>query len=91
MGPFWLERYIYRHLPAPLTERGGNQEQGYPWRIGQGRIFRVPFTRQAIAIGRWTGEQPHENVEGIPSLTFQPLEHPEDYFHVQDEDSRPVL
>jgi len=88
--PLWGERFVYRRLPAPLTERGGGQEEVYPWRTGVCQFFRLPFTRQAIAIGRWTGEQPRENVDGIPSLMLRPLDHPEDYFHVQNEDSRPV-
>lgn len=85
---WWWEPVTYRRLPAPLTERGTGLESGYPWRTGTCRIFRVPFTRKGIAIGRWTGEQPRENVDGIPSLTFQPLEHPEDYFHVGQEPDR---
>lgn len=84
-----LERFVYHRLPAPLTERGESLESGFPWRKGTCRFFRLPFTRQAIAVGRWTGEQPRENVEGIPSLTFRQLEHPEDYFHVDKAQARP--
>lgn len=86
LTPFWWELFSYRHRPAPLTERGVGLEPGFPWRKGECRLFRLPFSRQGIAFGRWTGEQPHENVDGVPSLTFRPLEHPEDYFHAVEQD-----
>jgi hypothetical protein len=78
---FYWERFRYSRLPAPLTERAAGLEECYPWRTGNCRIFRLPYSRWAIAVGRWTGQQAHENVDGIPSLTFRPLDHPEDYFH----------
>jgi hypothetical protein len=84
---FWWQKLAYPRRKVPLTEVGETQEQGFPWRIGKCRVFRLPFSRHAIAFGRWTGEQPHENVEGTPSLSFRQLDHPEDYFHaVQEEE-----
>jgi hypothetical protein len=88
---FWGERFSYRSRKAPLIQRGGNQESEFPWRIGVGVIFRIPFSRHAFAVGKWTGEQPHENVDGIPALSLRPLENPEDYFHVDErQDERPA-
>lgn len=87
--PLWWERFVYHRLPAPLTERGDGLESEFPWRKGTCRFFRLPFTRQAVAIGRWTGEQPRENVDGIPLLTFRQLDHPEDYFHATVDKERP--
>jgi hypothetical protein len=81
----WWQKLKYPRRNVPLTEVGETQEQGFPWRTGTCRVFRFPFTRHAIAIGKWTGEQAHETVDGTPSLTFRALDHPEDYFHVQDE------
>jgi hypothetical protein len=87
VGPFWFQRFVYPRHPAPLTETGLSQEREFPWREGRIRVFRMPLTRSAIALGKWTGEQDHENVDGIPTLTFRQLDHPEDYFHaVLDED-----
>jgi hypothetical protein len=85
LTPLWWEGTAYRRLPAPLTESVETQEDEFPWRVGRARIIRIPFTRKAMAVGRWTGEQPHEIVDGIPLLNFRPLDHPEDYFHVLDE------
>lgn len=81
----WWERVVYRDLPAPLVQRGRNLESEFPWRIGIGLIVRLPFSRRAFSAGWWTGEQPRENVDGFPSLSLRPLDHPEDYFHVLDE------
>ena len=81
----WWQKLKYPRRDVPLTEIGETQEQGYPWREGTCRVFRLPFSRHAIAIGKWTGQQPHETVDGTASLTFRPLDHPEDYFHVSEQ------
>jgi hypothetical protein len=82
---FFWETLTYPPRKSPLMEGGLAQEEGFPWRTGKCRVFRAPFSRQAFAIGRWTGEQPRENVDGIPSLSFRPLDHPEDFYHVQED------
>lgn len=84
----WFQFLSYPRRDVPLTERGSTQESQYPWRIGRCRIFRIPGTRRAISIGWWTGYQPRENVEGTPTLSLRPLDHPEDYFHVQEDRPR---
>jgi hypothetical protein len=86
---YWWQKLTYPRRKVPLTEVGETQEQNFPWRLGKCRVFRLPLTRHAIAIGQWTGEQPHENVEGAPTLMFRPLDHPEDYFHVEDVQEEP--
>ena len=83
---FFWQTVTYPRRRNPLMEGGLAQEEDFPWREGRCRIFRAPFTRHAIAVGKWTGEQPHENVDGTPSLSLRPLENPEDFFHVQEED-----
>jgi hypothetical protein len=82
---YWWQKLTYPKRKVHLTEIGSTQESGFPWRLGKCRVFRFPFTRHAIAIGKWTGQQPHENVEGTPTLMFRALDHPEDYFHVQED------
>jgi hypothetical protein len=82
----WWQKLTYPQRKVPLTEIGETQEQGYPWRMGTCRVFRLPFSRHAIAIGKWTGQQPRETVDGFPTLTLRPLDHPEDYFHVSEQD-----
>lgn len=84
---YWWQKLTYPRRQVPLTERGETQEQEFPWRMGRCRVFRLPLSRHAIAFGKWTGEQPRENVDGVPTLTFRVLDHPEDYYrgNVQEE------
>lgn len=81
----WWQKITYPRRDVPLTERGETQESGFPWRTGECRVFRIPFTVHAISFGKWTGAQPHETVDGLSVLTFRVLDHPEDYFHVQED------
>jgi hypothetical protein len=72
--PLWVQFITY---PAgsrglPLTERGNTQETEFPWRAGACRIFRIPFTRRAIALGRWVGSLEDKDEEE-PSLKMRPL------------------
>lgn len=62
-----------------MTEIGETQESEFPWRIGRCRVFRLPLTPHAVAVGKWTGYQPRETVDGIPTLKFRTLDHWEDY------------
>lgn len=81
----WFQFLKYpRRKGTPLTEIGETQEQGYPWRKGSCRVFRLPLSKRAVAIGRWTEYQPRETVDGEPALKFRPLDNPEDYFHVHE-------
>jgi hypothetical protein len=75
----WFQFLVYPRRNVPLTEVGETQEQGFPWRMGKCRVFRVPFTKRAVALGKWTGYQPRETIDGIPTLTFKELPHWEDY------------
>ena len=75
----WFQFLVYPRRDVPLTEVGETQEQGYPWRMGKCRVFRLPFSTRAVAIGRWTGLQPRETIDGQPTLTFRELDHWEDY------------
>ena len=85
---FFWDVITYPPRRNPLFEGGVAQEEDFPWREGPCRIVRAPFSRKALAVGKWTGEQPHENVDGIPTLTLRPLENSEDFFHVQEDPAR---
>lgn len=86
----WFQFLCYPRRDVPLTERGESQEAEYPWRTGSCQVFRLPFTKRAVAIGKWTGYQPRETVEGQPTLTFKPLDHWEDYIgeHLRQDQDR---
>lgn len=89
----WSESVVYRDRKSPLIQRGRNLESEFPWRTGVGLIVRFPLSRRAFSFGWWNGEQPRENIDGFPSLSLRPLDHPEDYFHVldQQQDERPAF
>jgi hypothetical protein len=43
----------YPSRKFPITEPGSTQEIESPYRIGYGRVFRIPLTRSAVVVGRW--------------------------------------
>ena len=47
--------------------------------MGKCRVFRLPFSTRAVALGKWTAYQPRETIDGVPTLTFRQLDHWEDY------------
>lgn len=44
----------------PIIDRGSTQEIEWPYRTGRSVVIRVPFTRQAMVVGKWTGEKDEE-------------------------------
>lgn len=54
---FWHPQRYPRHAVAPrrppLTETARPRELEQPFRLGQGRVFRVPLTRRALVVGYW--------------------------------------
>ena len=75
----WFQFLVYPRRDVPLTEVGETQESEFPWRMGKCRVFRLPFSTRAVALGKWTGFQPRETIDGQPTLTFRELDHWEDY------------
>lgn len=51
----------YPNTKFPLSEKGHTQEIEHPYRTGQSVVVRVPFTRRALVIGKWTGEKYEED------------------------------
>jgi hypothetical protein len=49
----YIHTMKYPSRKFPLTERGHTQEIESPYREGQGRVVRFPFSRQAVVMGRW--------------------------------------
>lgn len=65
LEPLFLhfQRYPRRRVaPAtpPLTEQAAPRELDGDFRVGQGRVFRIPLTRRAVVLGYW--EPPGEAV-----------------------------
>jgi hypothetical protein len=76
---FWFQFLVYPRRNVPLTEIGETQEAGYPWRVGRCRVFRLPLTRRAVAVGKWTSYIRREQVEGFTTITMRELPNWEDY------------
>jgi hypothetical protein len=49
----YLHAMQYPSRRFPLTERGHTQEIESPYRTGEGRVLRIPFSKRAIVVGRW--------------------------------------
>lgn len=42
----------------PVVDTGGDtQEIEWPYRTGKSVVLRVPFTRAALVVGKWTGKR----------------------------------
>lgn len=54
---FWhTMQYPKMMPPPPLTETGATQETDEPFRYGRSRVVRLPFSRRALVVGKWQGE-----------------------------------
>jgi len=54
MGSFYWHPLVYPVKPPVMWERAETQEIAFPFRGGVGTAVRLPFTRLALVIGRWT-------------------------------------
>lgn len=44
----------------PVVDKGHTQEIEWPYRTGASLVVRIPFTKQAVVLGRWTGSKDEE-------------------------------
>lgn len=49
----YLHTMKYPSRKFPITERGHTQEIEAPYRVGAGRVLRIPFSKRAVVIGKW--------------------------------------
>ena len=70
---YYWQKLKYPRRDVPLTEVGQTQETEFPWRVGECRVYRLPFSKHAVAIGRWYGVQPTETEDGEQVLRLRPL------------------
>lgn len=52
-------RYPTRDFP--LIDKGETQEIEDPYRYGNSLVFRVPLSRAAIVVGKWTAQEPEDS------------------------------
>jgi hypothetical protein len=52
---FW-HAMVYPIKPKVIIERSNTQEIEEPFRYGSGLVFRLPFTRLSIVIGKWVAQ-----------------------------------
>lgn len=58
IGPLYVQGIKYPHRNfLPIVEKGWTHEIEEPYRKGDCLVFRLPFIKHAIAIGRWGEEQ----------------------------------
>jgi len=57
----YIHAMKYPSRKFPLTERGHTQEIESPYREGQGRVVRIPFSRRALVLGRWQHPRTEES------------------------------
>lgn len=51
----------YPSRKFPLTEAGHTHEIESPYRVGRGRVFRIPLTTAAVVVGRWGKAQDEDD------------------------------
>jgi len=52
---FFAHHMTYPTRAFPFMEIGTTQEIEWPYREGASYVFRIPLTRHAWVIGKWTG------------------------------------
>lgn len=58
IGPkIYAHRMEYPSRDFPIMERGDTQEIDWPFRTGKAIVARLPFTRRAVVLGVWVGQQ----------------------------------
>lgn len=59
----------YHRKPLPIIEIGWTQETDHPYRKGSCLVFRLPFTKPAVYVGKWIpgSELPFEDDTSIDS------------------------
>lgn len=61
IGPLYVQKIEYPHRkPLPIVEKGWTHEIDEPFRRGECLVFRMPFVKSAIALGRWVAVQDEE-------------------------------
>jgi len=56
VGSFYWHAFVYPIKPPVLWERAETQEIAEPFRFGIGISLRLPLTRLALVMGRWTAQ-----------------------------------
>ena len=54
IGPFYWHTLVYPVKPKELWEKAETQEIDTPFRGGVGVSIRLPLTRLALVVGKWT-------------------------------------
>jgi hypothetical protein len=52
---FW-HVMVYPLKPKVIFETSTTQEIEHPFRFGKGWVFRIPFTRVSLVIGKWVAK-----------------------------------
>ena len=69
LGRFYWHRHTFLTTEAPLFDRVSTHEIDPPYRYGDSRALRIPFTRQGLVWGRWMGEHPDEDTALMTAMS----------------------
>jgi len=58
----------------PLVEPGNSRETDWPFRVGSSLVMRMPFSRRAFVIGKWSDQTLDEEVALLEALKGRNLE-----------------
>ena len=72
-GPVYWHMLIYPVKPPVFWEKAVAQETDDLYRGGVGISFRLPFTRLALVIGRWTHHGASESQALTNAIAGRPL------------------
>lgn len=63
----YVSHLIYpKGISLPLRETDvETREVRGEYRIGRGRVYRVPFTRLGVVVGRWSDERPDSEFDAL--------------------------
>lgn len=56
----YVHKMDYPTSKFPLYDFGLTREIDPPFRLGLSRVFRIPFTRRAIVVGKWAAALPED-------------------------------
>lgn len=56
VGKYFWHGFIYPIKPPVLFEKSETQEIEEPYRGGHGYAIRLPLTRLALVVGKWTNQ-----------------------------------
>jgi hypothetical protein len=74
IGQYYWHWHTFLSTEAPVYDRVSTHEIEPPYRYGDSRALRIPFTRRGIVWGRWRGSHQDEEtalMEAMSGRTYR--------------------